>query len=231
MDKIRSMYYEKMNVENMSAYNAFMEGWDACLREQERLEVLKKRFKTFNPYEYVSTDPHRLFLQGVYYKDGYSYATDGKVAFKIKSSYSIDYEKQIIDKDGLPIEGSFPVVEKVIPHTEDIEDSTLTIDDFKIARAVTNVQSRYKLKAILIDMGETDYSLFNACVIDRVIKFWSRYPAAKLYRNKRESRAWCLIDKDEDATLVFMPLCPEISICGYKYDIENKRCFKVEEAA
>ena len=181
--------------------------------------------KTFNPYDFASVDKRYLFIAGVYHKDGYTYATDGRFAFKIKDDYPADLESKIIAEDGSVIDARFPIIERVLPSDNQLEVSSLTLKDFKKARSVTTAKTRCYLQSIRIDMGE---SKFQALIIDRVIKFWTAYPDAKLYKNKTDEKQWLLKDKEKDASLVFMPLWNDTS-CTHKYDVVTKKCIKLEE--
>lgn len=72
--------------------------------------------KPIDLYKFVLRDKksQRNELNGVYYKDGYAYASDGYVLIKLKMKYPAKYEGKIIDKDGNVIEGNYPNAEDVL---------------------------------------------------------------------------------------------------------------------
>jgi hypothetical protein len=71
--------------------------------------------KTLDFYRYVSTDKARRFMQGVYHKDGYKWATNGRIAVKVKTDYPEKFEGKIVSKELTYIEGQFPNCSKVFP--------------------------------------------------------------------------------------------------------------------
>ena len=78
-----------------------------------------------DPYKFVETDKQALSVRphfaGVYYKDGYLYATDAHIALKMRSDYPKSYEGKIIKKDGTEIKGKYPNINSVIPDMSKME--------------------------------------------------------------------------------------------------------------
>ena len=78
-----------------------------------------------DPYKFVETDKKALsvrpYFAGVYYKDGYLYATDAHIALKMRSDYPKSYEGKIIKKDGTEIKGKYPNINSVIPDMSKME--------------------------------------------------------------------------------------------------------------
>lgn len=59
-------------------------------------------------------------LKGVYFANGYKYATNGHYLVKVKESYIPEQEGKIIDKKGAIIEGTYPDCDSVIPKDENL---------------------------------------------------------------------------------------------------------------
>ena len=53
----------------------------------------------FNLYNLIEKQEHRPFTQGVFHYEGFKYATDAHVLFKIKEDYPAEWEGALIGKD------------------------------------------------------------------------------------------------------------------------------------
>lgn len=151
--------------------------------------------KKLNFYKYVyQGGKEREFMRGVYHKDGFKFATDGKVAIKIKSDYPEEFEDKIISKEQTVIDGRFPNVAKVIPDMEDMREITdvspnaTLIKEYKALLPVFKVQKK---------LCEYDYEISGYClpngsfvmmlVWEQVIRFLESFPDSKLYCHKEDS--------------------------------------------
>lgn len=64
-----------------------------------------KKIDLYKFCEKTKTVVKPLF-RGIFYKNGFMYATDGFILFKIKGSYYVDYENKVVDKKGNIIDGT-----------------------------------------------------------------------------------------------------------------------------
>ena len=73
--------------------------------------------------DFVSTDKTRMFMNGIFYENGFAVATDGRVLIKQKTDYPAEYEGKIINpENGKEIEGQFPHYKKVFPYKDTLVD-------------------------------------------------------------------------------------------------------------
>ena len=109
-----------------------------------------------DPWKFVEKDKWkndlRPALGGVYYKNGYVYATDSMVLVKFKSDYPKSYEGKIMDKNGNQIRHKgnpvtkYPNADAVIP---DIRQSDEFIIDIKaLENALSGVEKPKKNELI-----------------------------------------------------------------------------------
>lgn len=190
--------------------------------------------KELDFYKYVSSDKARTFMQGVYHKDGYKYATDGKVAIKIKADYPEKFEDKIVSAELTYIDGNFPKVQKVIPEMSDMEEMTdlspnqVLVKEFKALKQIFSIH-----KKISCNWSSFRYILPNHSEIlfpvwEQVIHFMEVYPDAKLYCHSEDAyqpkneRSLMLVSGD--ALLVFMPAIRtygDDKKCGYAWEFDH----------
>ena len=173
--------------------------------------------KTLDFYKFVSSDRCRLFLTGVYYKDGIKWATNGCVALKIKESYPEKFEDKIVSKELTYIEGKFPNVQKVIPELSDMEEMTDVSPNDVLLKEFKALKSLFAIHRKISGNWDTfRYVLPNHSEIlfktwELVMHFLECYPDSKLYCHKedddglRRKNEKSLMLISGDATFVFMP--------------------------
>ena len=154
------------------------------LNANEQVEQLIKGFlrsneqqtgSKFNIFDYASKkDTYRPVFTGVYYKDGYLYATNGLIAVKVKQEYRSELEGKIIDKNGLKINGIFPNVNNVIPAEENLTyhnvDFKRIIEVSRIAEIDRKADKKSKSpdKLRLINVGGVFFEVF---MLSKLAKF------------------------------------------------------------
>ena len=201
-------------------FDAFNAGWEACLMSLERERALKqkRKNKALILEDFLGSDKTLAFNEGFYCDGGFKVATDARVLVKVKADYPAENEGKIIGSNGEVIDGQYPNYNRVIP-TEgmgnNLQPSSLTLEDFCIIRSTTKVKSATKLYDLVVNIGDT--VKFAMYTVDRVIKFWEAYPDAELYSND-DMKPWLL--RSGDNLMVFMPNCKENP--DFYYSIEDK---------
>ena len=122
----------------------------------------------FNPYAY--TGKNRACMTGIFHSEGYKAATDGHIAIAYKSDYAPELEGKIIDKQGYPVNDTFPAYKNVIP-----DDANLTYQDIDFNR-VLELEREYKadkkldqqLYAGLVLISET---YFDVILLAKLARF------------------------------------------------------------
>lgn len=164
----------------------------------------------FNIYDYVSTDETKYFINGVYYKDGGATATDGREMVHLtQQTYDEKFEGKIISKELLPIEGTFPNWQRVVPDREKLADE-YPMDWEKVAKDFKELDWLFKMHrklcgrnyTIRYRVGEHWFNIEHiklACefVQDRDCKF---YPGRE-YGNCAKVE-----DIDDGSFFIFMPM-------------------------
>lgn len=73
--------------------------------------------------DFVSKNPARYYINGIFYENGFAIATDGHTLLKQKTDYPPEYEGKIIEPStGKVIDAAFPNYKKVFPDKEDLID-------------------------------------------------------------------------------------------------------------
>lgn len=67
-----------------------------------------KRKKKLDPYKFTFKNKNFTIHEGVYYRNGFAYATTRAALVKTECEYPSEFEDVVIKKDGSVIEGRFP---------------------------------------------------------------------------------------------------------------------------
>ena len=139
---------------------------------------------SFSIFNYISRDKTRHNMSGVYYKDGFSVATDGFILVGTKSIYPQEWEGKIINNLGATLYYNFPNYKYVLPKDNEcnsdtevnlpIEDITTQYKKYKVAKKehkniVNNPHYKFKIG---------DYYFNIAMLYEKVL------PAQKVIQGK-----------------------------------------------
>lgn len=123
---------------------------------------------SFSIFNYISRDKTRPNMSGVYYKDGFSVATDGFILVGTKNGYPSEWEGKIINNLGTALDYNFPNYKYVLPKDNDcnsdtevnlpIEDITTQYKKYKVAKKehkniVNNPHYRFKIGDYYFDIA------------------------------------------------------------------------------
>ena len=148
------------------------------------VENIKINNVNFGIFNYVSKDKNRPYMSGVYYKDGFSVATDSFILVGVKNNYPAEWEGKIINNLGTALDYNFPNYKNVLPKDSDcnsdtevnlsIEDITAQYRKYKVAKKehkniVNNPHYKFKIG---------DYYFNIAMLYEKVL------PAQKLIQGK-----------------------------------------------
>lgn len=122
--------------------NGFRTAIQQRITEVIRAESQKVKGGKFSLYDYVSKDPFRPVMQGVYHEDGYKIACDGHILVAIKDEYDPSLEGRIFKKDGEEAEGRYPNWRRVIPQRDGDWEPTV-IDEKKFNEWVEERRAQY----------------------------------------------------------------------------------------
>ena len=154
------------------------------LLRQFLLSNQTQKLGKFNIYNYVSKDKFRPNLQGVYYSDGYSVATDSMILVALRSKdYPSDIEGQIIDKKGKKIDGFFPDWKKVLQQKDNANYSCI-IDRDVIVDAANKYKQFQKEKKEGIFCVKVGDIYFNPLYLIKLVDFATHIGAEKIYVHK-----------------------------------------------
>ena len=154
----------------------------------------------FSIFNYTSKDKYKPGLSGVYYKDGFSVATDSFILVGVKNGYPAEWEGKIINKLGTALDYNFPNYKYVLPKDSDcnsdsevnlpIEDINVQYKKYKVAKKehkniVNNPHYKFKIG---------DYYFNIAMLYEKVL------PAQKVIQGKAytaKDRLYLKNDKGE----------------------------------
>lgn len=167
-------------------------------------------------------------LEGVYYKDGCEYASDGHWMYKICEYYAKENEGKFLRPNGKEItylkDGEYetkvepPAYDKVLDRFK-IERSQYELadlilkDDFEnIYKHFTHYRNKtlFENHSIIIYIGsDQNYIGMNLYTLKAVLLFWRAYPKARLYANKEyDKKPFFLTDGAN--TCVFVTVNPDL---------------------
>lgn len=105
--------------------------------------------------DFASTDPTRLFMNGIFYEKGFAIATNGRILIKLKKSYPAEWEGQIINPTtGTEIDGTFPNYKKVFPDKKNLKDRSSRLANISnyLSRATAGVALAQKVGNLRINI-------------------------------------------------------------------------------
>lgn len=191
--------------------------------------------KELDFYRYVSYDKARRFMQGVYHKDGYKWATNGTVMVKVKADYPEKFENKIVSKELTYIDGQFPNCSRVIPEMSDMHEITdlspneVILKEFKALKSLFSIHKKISNNWISFRYVLPNHSVILFEVWEKVIHFMECYPDAKLYCHKDETtNEWREANKNSlmlvsgNSLMVFMPAQNyETDSLGYQWEFNS----------
>ena len=108
------------------------------------VENTKLNNVNFSIFNYTGKDKYKTGQSGVYYKEGFSVATDGFILVGVKNGYPAEWEGKIINKLGTALDYNFTNYKPVLPKDSDcnsdtevnlpIEDITTQYKKYKVAK-------------------------------------------------------------------------------------------------
>ena len=219
---------KELNV-NWSLY--FRAGYAAAVEAMEiaKKKKTEKKNKKFDIYDFIDLKKYKgltshHFLEGVFYDAENKKAVTTNGIYMVYSDCSIPagYENQIVDKNGVFIDGRFPNWTKPIPADSDIVET----DAGKFITAIHNTDVNMNMTIAAAFKSDSHYKIgefiFAAYYIKIIEKFINTQKNIKVYVHKEDrvlngevwqpktERAVKIVG--DNATMVIMP---------YKADTEN----------
>ncbi len=98
-------------------------GINSRISEKMEKKLTPEQVKKLHLESSVGNDYSRPSMQGIYYKDGYAYASDSHILIKVRMDYPAEWEGKIINpKTGKQIEAKFPKADDVLTTYNSRED-------------------------------------------------------------------------------------------------------------
>lgn len=142
-------------------------------------------------------------MNGICYKDGCEYVTDGHWLYKICEYYAKENEGRFIRADGVDVteEVRTPAYDKVLERFKTERQSysladLITIKDFEnIYKHFTHYKNKtlFENHSVLLDIG-CERLAMNMYTLKAVLLFWRSYPKARLYAHAEENKPFFLTD-------------------------------------
>ena len=135
---------------NKQAYDICKDSFDVDVCETAaeillsiiRSETCGKTKSKFNLYDFCAKDPLRPAIGGIYHKDGYKVATNGKILVLLKDKYDNELESKIIDRNGQEAQGRYPNYLAVMPKYNKDEYTTYRINFDAFESQVKNLRTQ-----------------------------------------------------------------------------------------
>lgn len=145
--------------------------------------------KKLDFYKFVSTNKVRVCLTGVYHKDGYKWATNGKALIKAAESYPAKFEGKIISKEQTYIDAQFPDCKRVIPEMADMQEVVGLPSNEDLVKEFKSLKALFSIHKKIGEWYSFGYILPNQSAIlfenwEKIIRFLEVFPDAKLYCHK-----------------------------------------------
>ena len=178
-----------------------------------------KKAKALDFFKFTVGDKDtRYFLNGVYHEEGFKIATNGRILVMVKSDYEEKFEKVILHKSLVPIEGNFPNYKRIIPdfskmHKIDFDFMELK-KNMKENEGVIKIAKKEDSKFPFI------YKMPNGCLmsyenLQKLIHFMECYPDSKVYAFEDNKKMLAFVSGKTDsynALLLVMPLCEDYKL-------------------
>lgn len=174
----------------------FRAGYAAAVEamEIEKKKKTEKKNKKFDIYDFIDLRKYKgltsnHFLEGVFYDAENKKAVTTNGVYMVYSDCSIPagYENQIIDKNGVFIDGRFPNWTKPIPADSDIVET----DSAKFIGAIHNTDIKMNMTEAAAFKSDTWYKIgdfcFAAYYIKLIEKFIKTQKDIKVFIHKKDS--------------------------------------------
>lgn len=136
-----------------------------------RIEQSQAKGK-FDYYKFVSKDPWKLIMSGVYHDDGFKVASDAHILVAIKDEYDRgELDGKVVGKDGAFIEGKYPNWRAVIPDLTvgKMKSESVKIDFTKWDEIMATYKTEKKVgdEKTAVKVGNAYYNIekFNLLVL------------------------------------------------------------------
>ncbi len=192
--------------ENKSKFDSetlasFMQPLNMVMFQEEKSPKIGK----IDIFKFCANDELRPALDGVYYHNGYCYASDGHVLLKTSHGYNEEFNGKIMSKDGKVIEARYPDAESVIPtskdnYTEYEVDFDLVESYMKAAKIWCKINNGDKDKCN-INFHGTHFKLYYFALICSAMKEMGMTSLA--IHSKKEEKAF---QRDGNNVVLIMPL-------------------------
>lgn len=187
--------------------------------KEERKKRIKKG-KELNPYNYVSKGKENPRLQGVFYQDGFRYASDARILLCEAWEYPQEYEGKLIAKDGKEIPEKPLPYQSILSRQQGLEKADINIDEF-IAEVEEKKGRKYPKDWDYKEYNPSDYNiviwnedekvLYSPRYAKEILDFLRVYPNSEFYftiptRNRTPKSECPLLIKSDDNFLFIMPM-------------------------
>lgn len=170
--RLKQMGYEVPDNFDLPIFRA---GYMAALEDQKisKARAADRKAKKFLIADFIDTrlDYNRYFLKGVYHdkENNKVVVTNGNyLVYAACDNIPVQYENQIVDKNGVIIEGRFPNWQKVIPDNNDIE---IVPDNDKFISDVINTNINFNMTMAAANKNRQAYKICDFVFGAKMIKY------------------------------------------------------------
>lgn len=170
-----------------------------------------------NYYDFVSIDPARFFLTGIYHTEGLKVMTDARILLAVKENYDPSLEGVILSKDMEKINGKYPNWKKVMPDMSNYKEITFNLTEKRYKEIKTLVDLQRKINGTKKSknslMTDCYYKIAENCFVNyeylkQIFQVVTNYNV-KVYIDSTEPNKKAVVFKTDDDSCLFliMPLC------------------------
>ncbi len=207
--RLKQMGYEIPDNMDLSIFRA---GYMAALEEQKinKARAADRKAKKFIISDFIDKylSYGRDFLKGVYYdKENKSVVTTNGnfLVYAACDDIPAQYENQIVDKNGVVIEGRFPNWQKVVPDKKDIE---VVPDNDKFISDVINTNINFNMTMAAANKDYRAYKIGEFVFGAKMIKYMDLFlktqkdVIVKMYKEDRKNYDGSIQPKNERAVVL-----------------------------